>query len=81
MLLSILPDISEDGKNRNFIINLFKYAAIPSDIWSVGTEPISTFEFMWHASFTDFFIKLRRYNAIGKQLLISNEKKGFAEQF
>jgi hypothetical protein len=27
------------------------------------------FEFtMWHTGFTDFFIKLRRYTAIGKQL-------------
>jgi hypothetical protein len=36
---------------------------------------IPMFEFtMWHASFTDFFTKLRRYTAIGKQLLISNDK-------
>ncbi len=26
----------------------------------------------WHASFTDFFIKLRRYTAIWKQLLFAN---------
>ncbi len=47
----------------------------PSDIWSLGKEPIAIFDFTkWHASFADFFIKLRRYTAIGKQLLISNNK-------
>jgi hypothetical protein len=28
---------------------------------------------MWQASFTDFFIKLRRYTDIWKQLLIAND--------
>jgi hypothetical protein len=33
------------------------------------------FEFTtWHTSFTDFFIKLRRYTAIGKQLLFANNR-------
>jgi hypothetical protein len=32
------------------------------------------FEFTtWHSSFADFFIKLRHYTVIGKQLLISND--------
>jgi hypothetical protein len=32
------------------------------------------FEFTtWHASFADFFIKLRHYTVIGKQLFISND--------
>jgi hypothetical protein len=33
------------------------------------------FEFTtWHTSFADFFIKLRRYTAIGKQLLFANNR-------
>ncbi len=69
--LYILPDIWDDGKNRLTIINLFTWR----DIWSVGKEPIVMFEFTtWHASFTDFFIKLRRYTDIGKQLFISNDR-------
>ncbi len=33
------------------------------------------FEFTtWHASFTDFFIKLRHYTGIGKQLLFANNR-------
>ncbi len=33
------------------------------------------FEFTpWHASFTDFFIKLRHNTAIGKQLLFANNR-------
>jgi hypothetical protein len=33
------------------------------------------FEFtMWHASFPDFFISLRHYTVIGKQLLLSNDR-------
>jgi hypothetical protein len=36
------------------------------------------FEFTtWHASFTDFFIKLRRYTDIWKQLLIANDANRF----
>jgi hypothetical protein len=49
-------------------------ATIASDIWSVGKEPIVVFEITtWHASFTDFFLKLRRYTAIWKQLLLAND--------
>ncbi len=34
------------------------------------------FEFTtWHASFADFFLKLRRYTAIWKQLLFANDRK------
>ncbi len=29
---------------------------------------------MWHASFPDFFISLRHYTVIGKQLLLSNDR-------
>ncbi len=29
----------------------------------------------WHASFPDFFIKLQHNTAIGKQFLISNDRK------
>jgi hypothetical protein len=33
------------------------------------------FEFAtWHASFTDFFIQLRRYTVIWKQLLFENDR-------
>jgi hypothetical protein len=33
------------------------------------------FEFTtWHASFPDFFISLRHYTVIGKQLLLSNDR-------
>ncbi len=33
------------------------------------------FEFTsWHASFADFFIKLRHYTVIGKQLFIANDR-------
>jgi hypothetical protein len=47
---------------------------IASDICSVGKEPIVVFEITtWHASFTDFFIKFRRYTAIWKQLLFAND--------
>jgi hypothetical protein len=50
-------------------------AKIPTDIWSVGKEPIAMFEFtMWHASFTDFFIKLRHNPAIGKPFLFANNR-------
>ncbi len=38
----------------------------------------------WHACFPDFFILLRRFTVIGKQLFISKDKMagtGFAEQF
>jgi hypothetical protein len=28
----------------------------------------------WHASFADFFLKLRHYTVIGKQLFISNDR-------
>jgi hypothetical protein len=46
---------------------------MPSNVWSVGKEPIAMFEFTtWHASFTDFFIKLRRYTAIWNQLMFAN---------
>ncbi len=48
---------------------------ITSDIWSVGKEPIAMFEFTtWHTSFADFFIQLRCYTAIGKQLLFANNR-------
>ncbi len=47
-------------------------AKSPSDIWSVGKEPIVNVEFTtWPASITDFFKKLRHYTVIGKQFLIS----------
>jgi hypothetical protein len=50
-------------------------ATIPSDIWSIGKEPIAMFEFTtWHASFTDFFIQLRRNTAVWKQLLFANDR-------
>jgi hypothetical protein len=50
-------------------------AIIPSDIWSVGKEPIAMFEFTtWLASFPDFFIILQCYTVIGKQLIISNDR-------
>ncbi len=33
------------------------------------------FEFTtWHTSFADFFLKLRRYTAIGNQLLFANNR-------
>ncbi len=51
-------------------ITITNNATIPSDIWSVGKETLA----MWHASFTDFFIKLWCYTDIGKQLFISNDK-------
>ncbi len=74
-VLYILPDIW-DSKNRSSIINLFQiklqFFAI---FWSVGKEPIAMFEFTtWHASFTDFFIKLLRYTAIWKQLFFANDR-------
>jgi hypothetical protein len=51
------------------------HAIIPSDIWSVGKEPIAMFEFtMLHASFPNFFIILRCYTVIWKQLSISNDR-------
>jgi hypothetical protein len=38
-------------------------------------EPIAMFEFTtWNASFPDFFISLRHYTVIGKQLLLSNDR-------
>ncbi len=47
----------------------------PCDVWSFGKEPIAMFEFTtWHASFPDFFISLRHYTVIGKQLLLSNDR-------
>jgi hypothetical protein len=51
--------------------------------WSFGKEPIAMFEFTtWHASFPDFFISLRHYTVIGKQLFLSKvTETGFAEQF
>jgi hypothetical protein len=50
-------------------------ATIPSDIWSVGKEPIAMFEFTtWLTSFPDFLTHLRHYSAIGNQLLISNKR-------
>ncbi len=62
---------------KNLVKFMFWSVGWPSDIWSVDKEPntIAIFEFTtWHASFTYFFIKLRHYTAIGKQLLISNVK-------
>jgi hypothetical protein len=48
---------------------------IPSDIWSVSKESIAMFGVTtWLASFPDFFIILRCYTDIGKQLLISNDR-------
>jgi hypothetical protein len=36
------------------------------------------FEFTtWHESFPDFFINLRHYTVIGKQLLLSNDRNLF----
>ncbi len=76
--MHILPDIWDDGKNRLPIINLFKYRdnsyrylecrqKTNSDVWIHHLAS-------WHASFTDFFVKLRRYTDIGKQLFISNDR-------
>jgi hypothetical protein len=50
-----------------------------SYIWSVGKAPIAMFESTtWHASFTDFFIKLWCYTVIGKQqLLFSIDRNRF----
>jgi hypothetical protein len=50
-------------------------ATIPCDIWSVDKEPIAMLKFtMWHASFADFFIQLRRNTVIWKQLLFANDR-------
>ncbi len=50
-------------------------ATILSDIWSIGKESIAIFQFTtWHTSFPDFFISLRHYTVIGKQLLLSNDR-------
>jgi hypothetical protein len=54
-VLYILPDIWEDGKNRNFIKIFSNNATIPSDIWSFGKELIAQFELStWLPSFPDF---------------------------
>ncbi len=43
--------------------------------WSVGKEPIAMFEFTtWDTSFPDFFISIRHYTAIWKQLLFANDR-------
>jgi hypothetical protein len=61
---------SPDGQSTTFF-----GATIPNDIWSVSKESIAKFKLTtWHARFPDFFIKLQRYTAIWKQLLISSDK-------
>ncbi len=44
-VLYILSDVWDDGKNQLTIINLFKYATISINIWSVGEESIVMFQF------------------------------------
>ncbi len=71
-----LSPIFEKTVRIGFTSEIFSNnATIPSDNWSVVKKPIAMFEFTtWHASFTDFFIKLRSYTAIWKQLLFANDR-------
>ncbi len=72
---SVITDIWEVGKDRLSMRNLSNSANSPCDIWSVGKEPTAMFEFStWHASFVDFFKRLRHYTVIGNQLFISNNR-------
>ncbi len=71
--LHVLPDIWDDGQDRLIIIcKSFQITQKVPAIFGVS----AMFEFTtWPIpSFTDFFIKLRHYTAIGKQFLISNDK-------
>ncbi len=74
-VLYILPDIWDDGNDRLAIINLLNNGKNPTDIRNVSKEPTAMFEFTTrHASFVDFFIKLRHNTVIGKQLLFANNR-------
>ncbi|MFN9904987.1 MAG: hypothetical protein ACK56F_02525, partial [bacterium] len=55
---------------------LFEKIYYGDPIFIVISNTIPMFQFTtWHASFLDFFIKLRRNTVTGKQVLISNDRK------
>jgi hypothetical protein len=66
--LLIIVEYAKYGNLKDFLKSRYRIyktditsnnAKIPSHIWSVSKEPIAIFEFTtWHASFTDFFMKL-----------------------
>jgi hypothetical protein len=65
-------------KDRQRILDeyMIDNAIITTDTWSVGNESIAMFELTtWHASFLDFFISLRGFPGIRKQIT----ETGFAE--
>ena len=66
-------DIWEDS-SETYLDN----ATILSDVWNVSKSSIVMSEFTtWHASFTDFFIKLRRYTITRKRLLFAKKRNRF----
>jgi hypothetical protein len=81
-VLYFLPDIWDDGKDRLTMINLFKKSYNSVRYLECRQRKIAMFEFTtWHASFTDFFIKLRSHTYIWKQNWFQMTKTSFAEQF
>ncbi len=79
MVLFILPGIWDTVRIGSPLLIFSNNAIIPTDIWSVGKEPLAMFELTtWHdASFLEFCISHQCHTIIGKQLLFSNDRNRF----